>query len=111
MPTITRRIDDLVENSKSKKNKGDHDGDSSIDEPDIEHELVQLDEFEALFRVASPTQPVEDDGKQAVKDFKIERKSNDEAEANNPKVKVCGGIPNVPPEGSKEEKANSPATK
>ena len=65
IPKTTKNIDDLLEKQVS-KNGGN---DSSIDEPNVGDAVVELDEFEALFRVAPSKNSVEE-----VKDFKIQRK-------------------------------------
>ena len=98
IPRISKKIDDLHEKNESR----DEGGDSDIDEPNVDEEAVQLDEFEALFRV-----PIEED-KQAestVTDFKIQRggKKQQQSEPQKEsalqskrsglKVKVSGGIP------------------
>ena len=48
IPKTLQKIDDLLD-KKEKKDPGE--SDSSIDEPNIAQEAVELDEFESLFRV------------------------------------------------------------
>eukprot|EP00353_Schmidingerella_taraikaensis_P012679 CAMPEP_0185591362 /NCGR_PEP_ID=MMETSP0434-20130131/64202_1 /TAXON_ID=626734 ORGANISM="Favella taraikaensis, Strain Fe Narragansett Bay" /NCGR_SAMPLE_ID=MMETSP0434 /ASSEMBLY_ACC=CAM_ASM_000379 /LENGTH=103 /DNA_ID=CAMNT_0028216289 /DNA_START=759 /DNA_END=1070 /DNA_ORIENTATION=+ len=98
---MTRQIDDLLDSAKKSKKKG-LDGDSSIEEPSDfggRDDVVELDEFEALFKVAPP---VRDEQTTGAKDFKIKRKQADVA--SNLKVKVSGGLP---PSESRAMAANS----
>lgn len=55
VPTVTKNIDDLLNPGGSKKKNAN---DSSIDEPDMDAELVHLDEFESLFRVAPTSRAI-----------------------------------------------------
>ena len=58
IPRSIKKIDDLVKG----KGHGAGDGinnDSSVEEPDIDREIVHLDDFESLFRVAAPAVPSE----------------------------------------------------
>ena len=59
IPRSTKEINDLITENKRKKKKSktkdgedDSDNDSSIEEPNLDKELDNLDEFESLFRVA-----------------------------------------------------------
>ena len=68
IPRFKKQIQDVIE-----KKQDDDESDSSIDEPDIDRDIVNLNEFEQLFRV-SPT--VDNEGQEQPKcEFKIQRKA------------------------------------
>ena len=100
LPTV-KGIIDLLKNDAKGDQKKTPGNDSSIEEPDLERELVQLDEFESLFRVA-PSRPAANTEERKHEangqgEFKIQRKSTSSGAdaANNMKVKVSGGLPDT----------------
>ena len=92
IPRSTKEINDLITENKRKKKKSktkdgedDDENDSSIEEPNLDKELDNLDEFESLFRVApsnqtpAPTSTAKpSDQKGTLSDFKIQRMSKEE---------------------------------
>lgn len=104
IPRVTKKIDDLMAKKNSNGSGPDDENGSSISEFDLNAEAAKLDDFEELFRVQAPKSTNEGVQENDIKknvanaDFKIQRKLKNESKTptNGLKVKVCGGLQDVP---------------